>query len=105
MERGVKTWDEIRDEQSRPLREQYHSNHWWRQGHGGETEQWKIFWYTLTFLTQFKSGERIILWALKHESGLKKNAAPLLILQRVYNFRLILKAGFRKLKFLLTQRG
>jgi radical SAM superfamily enzyme YgiQ (UPF0313 family) len=105
VEKGVKTWDEIREEQSRPLREQYHTNHWWRQGHGDEQEHWKIFWYTLTFLTQFKSGERIIKWALKHEDKLKKNAAPLLIIQRVYNYRLIFKAGWRKLKFIISHKG
>jgi radical SAM superfamily enzyme YgiQ (UPF0313 family) len=104
VERGVKTWDEIREEQSRPLREQYHTNHWWRRGHGDEQDPAKIFWYTLTFLTQFNSGERVIRWALKNETKLKKNAAPLLFIQRFFNCRLIFNAGWRKLKFILLHK-
>jgi radical SAM superfamily enzyme YgiQ (UPF0313 family) len=98
VERGAKTWEEIRAEQARPLREQYHALHWWRQGHEGQDNE-KIYWYTLIYLTQFPRGERIIRKALKNEK-LKQNPSPLLRLHKFYNYRLRFEQGMRKLKFL-----
>ena len=102
VERGVKTWDDIHAEQARPLREQYHSMAWWRQGHGAQDNE-KIFWYSLIYLTQFPSGERIIRWALKKE-GLKKNPRILLFLHKLYNYRIQFEMGMRKLKFIIKSR-
>jgi len=99
VERGVKTWEEIHAEQNRPLREQYHSMAWWRQGHGAQDSE-KVYWYSLIYLTQFKSGERIIRWALKKES-LKKNPKKLLLLHKFYNYRVQFEMGTRKLKFIV----
>lgn len=100
---GVKTWEEIRKEQARPLREQYRAMHWWRQGRGGESNAEKVYWYTLIYLTQFKTGEHVIRWALKKES-LKQDARPLLAIHRLYNYGLMGKVGFRKLGFLIKNR-
>ena len=99
VERGVKTWEEIHAEQARPLKEQYHSMAWWRQGHGAQDTE-KVYWYSLIYLTQFKSGERIIRWALKKES-LKKNPRILLRLHKLYNYRVQFEMGMRKLKFIV----
>jgi len=99
VERGVKTWEEIHAEQARPLREQYHSMAWWRQGHGAQDTE-KVYWYSLIYLTQFKSGERIIKRALKKES-LKKNPRSLLRLHKLYNYRVQFEMGMRKLKFIV----
>jgi len=103
VERGVKTWEEIRAEQSRPLREQYHSMAWWRQGRGTETDNEKVYWYTLIYLTQFPSGERFIRGALKNEA-LKKDPSPLLRLHKFYNYRVKFQMGMRKLRFLVLNR-
>ncbi|MCL2372927.1 MAG: B12-binding domain-containing radical SAM protein [Defluviitaleaceae bacterium] len=100
---GVKTWDEIRAEQARPLREQYHSMAWWRQGHGAGGNKEKVYWYTLIYLTQFPSGERIIRWALKNEA-LKKNPSKLLLLHKIYNLRVKFQMGSRKLRFMLRNK-
>jgi len=102
VERGVKTWDEIYAEQARPLREQYHSMAWWRQGHGAQDNE-KIYWYTLIYLTQFPTGDRIIRWALKKEK-LKKNPRVLLFIHRLYNYRLLFEMGMRKLKFIVKKK-
>jgi len=102
VERGVKTWDEINAEQARPLREQYHSMAWWRQGHGAQHNE-KKYWYSLIYLTQFKSGERIIRWALKKE-GLKKKPAILLLLHKMYNYKVQFEMGWRKLGFILRSK-
>jgi coproporphyrinogen III oxidase-like Fe-S oxidoreductase len=103
VSRGVKTWDEIRAEQARPLREQYRAMHWWRRGRGGEQTYEKAYWYTLIYLTQFKSGELIIKWALKKDK-LKQNAGTLLLIQRFYNYAQIFKAGSRKLGYMVKKR-
>ena len=102
VSKGVKTWEEIRAEQSRPLREQYHSMAWWRQGHGAIGNE-KVYWYTLIYLTQFPSGERIIRKALKNEK-LKQNPRRLLFWHRVYNYRQMLQLGLRKLRFIIKRR-
>ena len=102
VEKGVKTWEEIRAEQNRPLREQYHSMAWWRQGHGASSNE-KVYWYTLIYLTQFKSGERIIRRALKNEK-LKKNPRRLLMWHKIFNYRQRLQMGFRKLGFILKRK-
>ncbi|MCL2187669.1 MAG: B12-binding domain-containing radical SAM protein [Defluviitaleaceae bacterium] len=102
VQRGVKTWDEIRTEQARPLREQYHSMAWWRQGHGGKGNE-KIFWYTLIYLTQFPSGARIIRRALLDE-GLKNNPKPLLRWHKIYNYYVKFQMGWRKLKFIIKSK-
>ena len=102
VSRGVKTREEISAEQNRPLREQYRAMHWWRRGRGGERNAEKTYWYTLIYLTQFKSGERIIKRALKSER-LKRNAGPLLFIQRLYNYALMFKAGSRKLLFIVKR--
>jgi len=101
VERGVKTWEEIHAEQARPLREQYHSMAWWRQGHGAQDNE-KIFWYSLIYLTQFPSGEKIIRWALKKEN-LKQNPGVLLRLHKLYNYRVQFEMGMRKLKFIVKK--
>jgi len=103
VERGVKTWEEIEQEQNRPLREQYHSMAWWRQGHGAQDNE-KIFWYSLIYLTQFPSGERIIKRALKNEK-LRKNPASLLRWHKFYNYRVQFEMGWRKLKFILKSKS
>jgi radical SAM superfamily enzyme YgiQ (UPF0313 family) len=103
VEKGVKTWEEIRAEQARPLKEQYHGLHWWRAGKGGEQDPIKIYWYTLIFLTQFPSGEFIIRWAL-NKKALKQNARLLLFIHRMYNYRLMLRVGWHKLKYLIKRR-
>jgi len=100
--RGVKTWEEIRAEQSRPLKEQYHSMAWWRQGHGANNSE-KVYWYTLIYLTQFPAGEGIIRRALKNEK-LKKNPRRLLMWHRIFNYRQRFQMGFRKLGFLVKKR-
>ena len=99
VNKGVKTWDEIHAEQARPLREQYHSMAWWRQGHGGKGNE-KIFWYTLIYLTQFPSGERIIKKSLKNEK-LKQDPRPLLRIHKRYNYLVKFQMGLRKLKFII----
>ena len=101
VERGVRTWEEIHAEQSRPLREQYHSMAWWRQGHGAQDNE-KIYWYSLIYLTQFPSGERIIRRALKSEK-LKQNPKMLLRLHKLYNYRVQFEMGTRKLKFIVKK--
>jgi hypothetical protein len=101
--KGVRTWDEIRAEQSRPLREQYHGLHWWRAGRGAEQDTAKVYWYTLIFLTQFASGETVIRRALKKDNN-EKNVRKLLLIHRLYNFRLMTKAGWQKLKYLLKSK-
>ena len=100
--RGVKTWEEIHAEQARPLREQYHSMAWWRQGHGGKGNE-KIYWYTLIYLTQFPSGERIIKRALKNER-LKQDPRPLLRYHKLYNYVVKFQMGWRKLKFIIKSK-
>ena len=102
VEKGVRTWEEIHAEQVRPLREQYHSMAWWRQGHGAQDNE-KIFWYSLIYLTQFPSGERIIRWALKKDS-LRKNPKILLRLHRLYNYRVQFEMGWRKLMFIVKSK-
>ena len=102
VERGVKTWEEIHAEQARPLREQYHSMAWWRQGHGAQDNE-KVYWYSLIYMTQFKTGERVIRWALKKE-GLKKNPRKLLWLHKIYNRRLQFEMGMRKLGFIIRRK-
>ncbi|MCL2215495.1 MAG: B12-binding domain-containing radical SAM protein [Defluviitaleaceae bacterium] len=102
IERGVKTWEEIHAEQARPLREQYHSMHWWRQGHGASDSE-KVFWYTLIYLTQFPSGERIIAKSLKNDK-LKKDPRPLLRVHKWYNYLVKFQMGWRKLKFIINSR-
>ncbi|MCL2362501.1 MAG: B12-binding domain-containing radical SAM protein [Defluviitaleaceae bacterium] len=99
VEKGVKTWEEIRAEQSRPLREQYHSMAWWRQGHGANSSE-KVYWYTLIYLTQFPAGERIIRRALKNEK-LKKNPRRLLMWHKLFNYRQRFQMGMRKLGFMV----
>ena len=101
VDKGVKTWEEIHEEQSRPLREQYHSMAWWRQGHGANGSE-KVYWYSLIYLTQFKSGEKIIKWALKNEK-LKTNPGILLKLHKMYNYRVQFEMGSRKLKFIIKK--
>jgi len=103
IDHGVKTQEEIREEQAMPLREQYHNNHWWRQGHGQKQDNEKSYWYTLIYLTQFSTGEYIIRHALKNER-LKQNPRRLVFIQRLYNFRLTLQMGFRKLGFLVRRK-
>jgi len=103
VEKGVKTWEEIHAEQNRPLREQYHSMAWWRQGHGARDNE-KVFWYSLIYLTQFPSGERIIRKALKNEK-LRKNPASLLRWHKFYNYRVQFEMGMRKLKFIIKSKG
>jgi radical SAM superfamily enzyme YgiQ (UPF0313 family) len=100
--RGVRTWDEIRAEQNRPLRELYHSMAWWRQGHGGSGNE-KVYWYTLIYLSQFPYGERIIKRALKNER-LKENPRRLLLWHRLFNFQQRLRMGMRKLRFMVRSR-
>ncbi|MCL1788070.1 MAG: B12-binding domain-containing radical SAM protein [Defluviitaleaceae bacterium] len=102
VEKGVRTWDEIHAEQARPLREQYHSMAWWRQGHGAQDNE-KIFWYSLIYLTQFPSGERIIKWALKKDS-LRQNPKTLLRLHKLYNYRVQFEMGWRKLMFIVKSK-
>ena len=102
VSKGVKTWEEIRAEQSRPLREQYHAMAWWRQGHGAAGNE-KVYWYTLIYLTQFRLGERIIKSALKNEK-LKANPRRLLIWHRVFNYYQRLRNGLRKLGFIVRRR-
>jgi len=103
VERGVRTWEEIHAEQARPLREQYHSMAWWRQGHGAQDNE-KIFWYSLIYLTQFPSGEMIIRWALKKQDKFKKNPRNLLRLHKLYNYRVQFEMGMRKLKFIIKSK-
>ena len=102
VSRGVITWEEIRAEQSRPLREQYRSMAWWRQGHGAIGNE-KVYWYTLIYLTQFPTGERIIRRALENEK-LKANPRRLLFWHRMYNYRQMLQLGLRKLGFMIRRR-
>ena len=102
VDRGVKTWEDIHAEQAKPLREQYHSMAWWRQGHGAQDKE-KIFWYSLIYLTQFPSGERIIRWALKKEK-LKQNPGTLLRLHKLYNYKVQFEMGWRKLKFIVKSK-
>jgi len=102
VSKGVKTWEEIRAEQSRPLREQYHSMAWWRQGHGANSSE-KVYWYTLIYLTQFPAGEGIIRRALTNDK-LKKNPRRLLFWHKVFNFRQRLQMGWRKLWFMIRRR-
>ncbi|MCL2527793.1 MAG: B12-binding domain-containing radical SAM protein [Defluviitaleaceae bacterium] len=102
VSKGVKTWEEIKEEQSRPLREQYHSMAWWRQGHGANSNE-KVYWYTLIYLTQFPRGEGIIRRALKNEK-LKENPRRLLFWHKVFNFRQRLQMGWRKLVFMIKGR-
>ena len=102
VSKGVKTWEEIRAEQNRPLREQYHSFTWWRQGHDASGNM-KVYWYTLIYLTQFPAGERIIKSALKNEK-LKSNPRRLLMWHRVFNYYQRLQMGLRKLGFMIRQR-
>jgi len=102
VSKGVKTWEEIRAEQSRPLREQYHSMAWWRQGHGANSNE-KVYWYTLIYLTQFPSGEGIIRRALKNEK-LKENPRRLLMWHRIFNYRQRFQMGIRKLGFMVKGR-
>ena len=102
VSKGVKTWEEIRAEQSRPLREQYHSMAWWRQGHDASGKE-KVYWYTLIYLTQFPYGERIIKSALKNEK-LKSNPRRLLIWHRVFNYYQQFRMGLRKLGFMIRRR-
>jgi radical SAM superfamily enzyme YgiQ (UPF0313 family) len=103
VDKGVRSWQQIRDEQARPLREQYHGLHWWRAGRGGEQDAEKVYWYTLIFLTQFASGEMVIRWALKREH-LKKDCRVLLLAHRLYNYRLMATAGWHKFKYLVKSR-
>ena len=103
VERGVRTWEEIHAEQARPLKEQYHSMAWWRQGHGAQDNE-KIFWYSLIYLTQFPSGEMIIRWALKRQDTFKKNPRNLLRLHKLYNYRVQFEMGMRKLKFIIKSK-
>jgi len=103
VSKGVKTWEEIRAEQSRPLREQYHSLAWWRKGHDGSGNE-KVYWYSLIYLTQFKYGERIIKSALKNEEKLKANPRRLLMWHRVFNFSQKARLGLRKLGFMVRRR-
>ena len=98
VSKGVKTWEEIRAEQSRPLREQYHSMAWWRQGHGANSNE-KVYWYTLIYLSQFPAGEGIIRRALKNEK-LKKNPRRLQMWHRLFNLRQRFQMGMRKLGFM-----
>jgi len=102
VSKGVKTWEEIRAEQSRPLREQYHSMAWWRQGHGANSNE-KVYWYTLIYLSQFPAGEGIIKRALDNDK-LKQNPRRLLIWHKIFNFRQRLQMGWRKLKFLIRNK-
>jgi len=102
VDKGVKTWEEIRAEQSRPLREQYHSMAWWRQGHGANSSE-KVYWYTLIYLTQFPTGERIIRRALKNEK-LKKNPRRLLMWHKIFNYRQRFQMGMRKLGFMVQSK-
>ena len=102
VEKGVKTWEEIRAEQSRPLREQYHSLAWWRQGHGATGNE-KVYWYTLIYLSQFPSAERIIRRALKNEK-LKKNPRRLLFWHKIYNYRQRFTLGLRKLGLIIRRK-
>ena len=103
VQRGVKTWEEIRAEQERPLREQYHSMAWWRQGHGADSDKEKVYWYTLIYLTQFSTGEFIIRRVLKSER-LKKNPSLLLRIHKLYNLRIKFQMGLRKLTFIVKSR-
>ena len=103
VERGVRTWEEIHNEQNRPLRELYHSMAWWRQGHGAQDNE-KVYWYSLIYLTQFKSGERIIRKALQNEK-LKQNPKKLLRLHKIYNYFVQFEQGMRKLKFIIKSKG
>ena len=103
VSRGVKTWDEIREEQSKPLREQYRAMHWWRSGRGGEQNAEKVYWYTLIYLCQFKTGELIIKKALKKEKW-KSDSRALLRIHRIYNNALMLKVGTRKLAFIAKRK-
>ena len=103
IDHGVKTKEEILEEHAQPLREQYHQNHWWRQGHGQKQDNEKSYWYTLIYLTQFSTGEYVIRHALKNEK-LKQNPRRLIMIQRLYNFRLTLQMGFRKLGFLVRRK-
>ncbi|MDR1663524.1 MAG: B12-binding domain-containing radical SAM protein [Clostridiales bacterium] len=103
VSRGVKTWEEIHAEQARPLREQYRAMHWWRRGRGGEQNAEKTYWYTLIYLTQFKTGERVIRWALNNEK-LKKDAGMLLLIHRLYNYRLMFRAGTHKLGYMVKRK-
>lgn len=98
VDKGVKTWDEIRAEQNRPLKEQYHAMAWWRQGHGANSSE-KVYWYTLIYLTQFPTAMWVINLALKSDK-LKQNPALLQFLHKIYNRRLQFQMGTRKLKFL-----
>jgi radical SAM superfamily enzyme YgiQ (UPF0313 family) len=103
VERGVRTWEDIRAEQARPLREQYRSMHWWRRGRGGQQDNEKVYWYTLIYLTQFPSGERVIQLALKKENW-KQKPGILLLIQRFYNYALMYKLGRRKLMYIIRRR-
>jgi radical SAM superfamily enzyme YgiQ (UPF0313 family) len=100
VEHGVKTWEEIKGEQVRPLREQYHGYAWWRKGCGNAQEKEKFYWYALIFLTQFPTGELIIRWACKR-GYLKKHVGLLRLIFRLYNGRLTLRMGLQKLKYLM----
>ena len=104
VERGVKTWEEIRAEQSKPLKEQYHENHWWRRGHNDEQDAEKTFWYTLIFLTQFMAGGLIIKHALKKEKN-KNNPSFLVFIRSIFNYWLLFKVGMRKLIFMIKNKA
>ena len=103
VSRGVKTWEEIREEQSRPLKEQYHSFAWWSKGKGA-TDNKNVYWYTLIYLTQFPSGKGIIRRALKNER-LKTNPRRLLMWHKIFNYRQRLQMGVRKLGFMIRRKA
>ena len=103
VDHGVKTWDEIHTEQSRPLSEQYRAMHWWRIGKGKNANPTSSYWHSLIYLSQYKGMEKTIARALTNEN-LKKNPSRLLMLQKFYNYRLMFKMGSRKLMFMIKTK-
>lgn len=99
-ENGVKTPVEIEAEFRRPLAEQYQSIHWWRRGRGARAQPWKTYWYCLIYFSQFRSGEKIIRWALKEQEKPLKKLGILLGLQRLFNYYLLWKLGTGRLKLM-----
>ncbi len=103
VEKGVRTWEEIRAEQNRPLAEQYRAMHWWRIGKGLSKEPEKVFWHSLIYLSQFPRGEQVINWALKKEK-LRQDPKTLLHIQKGFNQYLLYKMGARKLQFMVGMK-
>jgi len=96
IKEGVKSREEIEQEQNAPLEEQYRAMYWWAWGRGSKGSELSMFWTPLIYFTQLPWMRN---WARKasHSSYYRKHPEKLLAIQKVVNNYVRFSRGMKRL--------